>query len=70
MEKKKVLLRCIDASGKPADIPLTHWVKEGECYTAVGAGKGGNCFYFILEEIDLTTFFPYKGFATSRFEEV
>jgi len=64
---------CVDDSHRPSDIPTSHWVKKGEPYTVIKAMKcnaQGNLLGFILEEIDLTPFFPWRYFAAHRFEVI
>lgn len=72
MDRIKKLVRCIDDSNRPDEIPLTHWVKEGEVYTLTGYAFSHtqNCKYFILEEISLHGFGMYGGFSIHRFKEV
>jgi hypothetical protein len=61
---------CIDDSHKPNDIPLSKWVKKGITYTVIEVSKmriQGGVLGFKLEEIDLSSCFPYQYFAARRF---
>jgi hypothetical protein len=64
------IVRCIDDSQRPDEIPVTKWVKAGEAYSVVGWQRSitQDCWFFILKEIDLTGCGMYKGFSTDRFE--
>ena len=60
---------CINDTGKPECIPSSHWVKKGEKYTVLRASRSLMTSEIIieLEEIDLSSFAPYKGFKPDRF---
>ena len=61
---------CVDNSNRPNEIPLTHWVEEGEIYTVVETCKlnvQGGKMGFKLEEINIDEFSPYEYFDASRF---
>jgi len=67
-----LLVECINDSNRPADIPLSKWVKKGNAYTVITAYNDMNgVLLFVLEEIDLTDLnIPYKGFAAYRFAPI
>lgn len=62
---------CIDASKKPAKIPIEEWIKEGVTYTVVSVinmglqpGKLG----LVLKEVQLSKkSFPYEYYDATRF---
>jgi hypothetical protein len=61
---------CIDDRDRPADFPLSKWVKDGEAYhinfAQVVLPQG--IIAFQLEEIDLDeSCYPYQYFAGNRF---
>lgn len=61
---------CIRDSHKPNEIPSSHWVKKGQIYTVIEMNKmnqQNKLLGFKLEEIDLTSFFPYIYFSSDRF---
>lgn len=64
------LVICINDKGRPNEIPMNKWVKEGNEYTVLEAIKcnpQGGILGFKLAEIDLTGCEPYLYFAASRF---
>jgi hypothetical protein len=67
-----MIVECINDSGRPADIPLSKWVKRGNAYTVIAAYNDMNgVLLFVLEEIDLTDLNTvYKGFAAYRFRPI
>jgi len=61
---------CINAKGRPNEIPTNKWIKENEVYTVIKAIKcnpQGGLLGFELEEIDLKGCEPYLYFAANRF---
>jgi hypothetical protein len=62
---------CIDASNKPAKIPLHEWIVEGESYTItriVRMGLQENKFGVLLKEVQLSSqSFPYEVYDADRF---
>lgn len=61
---------CIRDSHKPNEIPNSHWIKKGQIYTVIEMNKmnqQNKLLGFKLEEIDLTSFFPYIYFSSDRF---
>jgi len=60
---------CVDDKNRPAEIPITNWLVEGQPYTIINArqlpnGETG----FIVEEIPLgEETFPYFYLSSSRF---
>ena len=64
---------CIRDSHKPNEIPSSHWVKKGQIYTVIEMNKmnqQNKLLGFKLEEIDLTSFFPYIYFSSDRFNNL
>lgn len=63
---------CINAKGKPAEVPSSQWIAEGEIYNVVKVmkclGQGGILAYE-LEEVKIDAGL-YKYFAASRFVPV
>jgi hypothetical protein len=68
----KQLIRCVDDSNRPDDIPSSKWIRKGEIYTIkeVGHSKSQAIPYYVLEEIDVTGCGMYGGFSVHRFEAV
>jgi hypothetical protein len=61
---------CIRDSHKPNEISNSHWIKKGQIYTVIEMSKmnqQNKLLGFKLEEIDLTSFFPYIYFSSDRF---
>ena len=61
---------CINSNNKPNEIPNSHWVKKGEIYTVIEMkvmNQQNKLIGFVLEEIDLRAFFPYRYFSSERF---
>lgn len=65
------MLKCIDDKGRPADIPLSKWIKAGEYYTEHNRFLGlGGVEIVQIEEIDLIPLgTSYKGFDAKRFKQ-
>lgn len=64
---------CTNDSHRPSEIPTSHWVKKDELYTVASAMKcsvQGGLLGYVLEEIDLTPFAPWRYFGAYRFESV
>ena len=62
-------LICVDDNGRPETIPNSKWVTKGKVYTELKRYKGMYGVEIVeLEEIDLSPFPPYTGFASSRFK--
>lgn len=59
---------CINDKGRPSDVPLSNWIKEGQEYTVkrVGMNKLTQEEYFVLHEIQPTP--PYGGYKVERFK--
>lgn len=62
---------CVNDTGRPAEVPISKWVRKGERYTIVGFSRmiAYNCMGVWLEEIDISTYHPYKVFRAERFVE-
>jgi hypothetical protein len=61
---------CVNSNNKPNEIPNSHWIKKGEIYTVIEMkvmNQQNKLMGFKLEEIDLTSFFPYQYFSSERF---
>ena len=61
---------CVNSNNKPNEIPNSHWIKKGEIYTVIEMkvmNQQNKLLGFKLEEIDLTSFFPYVYFSSDRF---
>lgn len=61
---------CVDDLSRPADFPLSKWVKDGEKYNIVGASivLPQGILGFQLSEIDMdANCYPYKYFSAHRF---
>ncbi len=61
---------CLNDQHRPAEIPTTHWVKEGDIYTVLKVMKcnaQGGIYGYELEEINLKPFSPWEYFAAHRF---
>jgi len=68
--KTKLMVKCVDDSGRPNEIPTTHWVIAGEAYIVVSIGHSNmqSCDFFVLEEIDLKSLGTlFHGFSVHRF---
>lgn len=66
-------IECINDKGRPNEIPISKWIKQGEVYTVLKAMKcnsQGGLLGFELEEIDLKGCEPYLYFAANRFKPV
>jgi hypothetical protein len=62
---------CINDKNLPNELPLSKRVKEGEVYTVldvITVQIPQSAEAFVLEEINLTGYDPYKGFLADRFE--
>ncbi len=61
---------CVDDSSRPADIPLSLWVKREISYSVIEVLKDMHGIeYYKLEELDLSAAGTlYKGYAASRFK--
>jgi hypothetical protein len=61
---------CVDDTEKPADIPLSSWVKLGERYHIVDAKvvlpQGMLAFKLHELQLDMRSY-PYQFFASNRF---
>ena len=65
-----MIVTCLDDNFRPAEIPLSKWIKRGVSYTAIRRIKcntQGGIEGFVLAEIDLTGCEPYKCFSIHRF---
>lgn len=65
-----MIVKCIDDSYRPNDIPLSYWIKKESIYTVINSYKDMNgTLLFELEEIDLKPLgLLYKGFSANRFK--
>lgn len=62
-------VECIDDSGRNEIIPISCWVKRGQIYNVINSYKDRNGVELVeLEEINLKPYYPYTGFASSRFK--
>jgi hypothetical protein len=66
-----IQMLCIDDSNRPEDIPLTHWIKEGELYTLKDVKKltmQGGKLGVQVDEIDLLKLGgQHEFFSITRF---
>lgn len=63
---------CINSKGRPAEVPTSQWIKEGEVYTVINVQKmltQGGLLGFELEEVKINAAM-YRFFAASRFAPV
>jgi hypothetical protein len=61
---------CINALGRPNEIPTTKWIKKDEVYTVIRMDYlniQNRMLGFQLEEVSLEGCFPYLYFSSSRF---
>lgn len=61
---------CIHDGDRPNDIPTSLWVVKGQEYTVIKVERmnmQGNSLGYELEEIDLSSCFPYTRFGAWRF---
>lgn len=61
---------CIDEKNRPNEIPLSHWVKEGEEYTVIEVKKlnvQNGIYGCKIEEINIDMFIPLEYFRLDRF---
>ena len=61
---------CINDKGRPNEIPLSKWVKEGQDYTIINVEKMlmmPGVYGVELAEIDLSDCFPHTRFNSNRF---
>jgi len=62
---------CVNSQNKPAKIPLSEWITEGEIYTVLEVIKMGlqpGKFGFRLKEVSLSQkSFPYEFYDANRF---
>lgn len=65
---------CINDKGRPDEIPVTRWVREGERYTVERVIKcltqPGQPHAYVLAELSIAGFGAYRGFNSSRFVAV
>lgn len=65
---------CINSSGKPAKIPASQWIKQGEEYTVTEVVRMGiqkDKYGFLLAEVQLgPECFPYEYYDADRFRPV
>ena len=62
---------CINDSHRPAEIPISKWVKKHEEYTVIEIvilHAQNGLIGFRLKEIDLTDCMPYQYFSSTRFD--
>jgi hypothetical protein len=61
---------CINDADKPADIPLSKWIKKNKLYTVIKVERmlvQGGRIGFYLAEVSLEGCFPYTAYAATRF---
>jgi len=61
---------CIDAKGKPNEIPELYWLVEGKPYTVVQADRlisQNGIMGYKLAELNIDHFSPYEYFDARRF---
>lgn len=70
----KMRVLCINAEGRPDDVPANKWVTVGEIYNVVDAivckSQPGRPVALKLEGLDISGCGAYRGFASSRFQIV
>ena len=68
MENYRVV--CVDAKNKPAIVPASSWIENGEVYTVVGVANMANqgmVLGYKLKEKSFPADCPYKYYIASRF---
>ncbi len=64
----KQLVICVNADGRPNEIPESKWIEADKVYTVkkiYNSQVNGPCI--VLEEIDISDCWPYIGFGAHRF---
>lgn len=64
---------CVFDKGRPENIPISKWVKKGDKYTIINVERmlmQDGVYGVKLAEIDLSDYFPYTRFASTRFKVV
>tara|TARA_R110000772_G_scaffold90544_2_gene186708 strand:- start:2955 stop:3236 length:282 start_codon:yes stop_codon:yes gene_type:complete len=68
MENYRVV--CINAKKKPALLPMSSWIKEGEIYTVIHASnmaRQRGTLGYKLAEVEIPKGLDYEYYAASRF---
>ncbi len=61
---------CVNAQGRPNEIPTSKWVAKDETYTVIKAdylNVQNGLLGFKLKEVNIDDCFPYQYFASNRF---
>lgn len=62
---------CINSSNKPAKVPVSQWIKEGEVYTVIKVVQMGlqdDKYGVLLKEVQMSAdCFPYEYYDADRF---
>lgn len=66
-------VKCVNSKNRPNEIPINKWVEEKKTYTVIDVVKCNSqngTLAYILEEIDISGYAPFVGFASYRFSTI